>query len=125
MLEEIETGNKKAGQERKGKQRRGEEKGKEVCRHKGIKREIEKDIRRVKESRGKKEECRIQIKEGTDKVRYRRGEMKNRDTGKRKEVGDRLGKETNEGGGRKKYEERKKKKRPRDRKERKGKERRR
>lgn len=90
MLEEIETGNKKAGQERKGKQRRGEEKGKEVCRHKGIK--IEKDMRRVKESRGKKQECRIKIKEGTDTVRYRRGGMKNRDTGIKKRGRGQIGK---------------------------------
>lgn len=63
-------------------------------------------MRRVKESRGKKEECRIKIKEGTDKVRYRRGEMKNRDTGiKKKRKGTDWQRKLM--GGRKKYEERK------------------
>lgn len=49
-------------------------------------------MRRVKESRGKKEECRIKIKEGTDKVRYRRGEMENRDTGIKKRGRGQIGK---------------------------------
>lgn len=49
-------------------------------------------MRRVKESRGKKEESRIKIKEGTDKVRYRRGEMENRDMGIKKRGRGQIGK---------------------------------